>query len=615
MLSQEVTGSPISEAPAASSIKAAIEAVLAEYEAARAHNYRGDQPIVARLSRLAHLLERSPAVLAHPEIHVVRSVGRGGWAYVPWVSLMDTRETKTAQNGVYVVFLFRVDMSGVYLALNQGLEVPKKKLKLRGARAALERRATAIRLRLPDLAAKGFALDSGVDLRGERSLGLNFEASIIAHRFYERGSIPPDQEILGALSTLLDAYDTYLEAPIPLDGIGPSPSPAPPLPPFEPLSAVRELIAAIAERGFSFEPWQIAAYVTALRTKPFVILAGVSGTGKSKLPALVSEITGGQATLLPVRPDWTDSADVLGYVDLREQFRPGALLRMARAAAAAPDRYHVCIIDEMNLARVEQYFAEVLSRLEDRAEEPAGGFASGPLLAERLALDDDAWAAQGLPPNLAIVGTVNMDETTHGFSRKVLDRAFTLEISDIDLQRWQQARPSPARLAPWPVTAFRPRALRLGGLSVTDADRDVIKRVIEVLSELNPLLGCAQLQVGYRVRDEIALFVLHAREIAAAFVTHAKAPQDPLDLALEMKILPRIAGGSSSVRAVVREMLGFAHGGTPFPRDEEADALLSDWKTKGRPAAIAGARYPRTAARLALMWDRLLVEGYTSYWL
>jgi 5-methylcytosine-specific restriction protein B len=604
------------EAPAASSIKAAIEAVLGEYAAARTQNYRGDQPIVATLTRLGHLLKRSPVVLAHPRIHVVWSVGRGGWAHVPWVSLMDNRETSTAQNGVYVVFLFRVDMSGVYLALNQGLAVPKKKLQLRPAREALRRRAEAVRPRIEDLAAEGFALDSGVDLRRKGPSRLNFASSIIAHRLYERGAIPPDQEILGALSALLGAYETYLQAPLKLDGVAPLPLPSPaPLPPFEPLSAVRELIAAIAERGFSFEPWQIAAYVTALRTKPFVILAGVSGTGKSKLPALVAEVTGGQATLLPVRPDWTDSADVLGYVDLREQFRPGALLRLARAAAAEPDRYHVCIIDEMNLARVEQYFAEVLSRIEDRAEEPAGGFASGPLLAERLAADDDAWAAQGLPPNLAVVGTVNMDETTHGFSRKVLDRAFTLEISDIDLHRWQQARPSPPRPAPWPVTAFRPRALRLGALRVTDADRAVIDRVIEVLSALNQLLGCAQLQVGYRVRDEIALFVLHAREIAAAFVTHTQAPQDPLDLALEMKILPRIAGGSSSVRAVVREMLGFVHLGKPFARDEDADALLTSWKSNDRPAALAGAHYPRTAARLALMWDRLLVEGYTSYWL
>jgi hypothetical protein len=82
-----------------------------------------------------------------------------------------------------------------------------------------------------------------------------------------------------------------------------------------------------------------------------------------------------------------------------------------------------------------------------------------------------------------------------------------------------------------------------------------------------------------------------------------------------MKILPRIAGGSASVRGVLLQLLGWAWKGKVFRREEDAEAVLDLWKDAGRPAALRGARHPRTAARLALMWDRLLIEGYTSYWL
>lgn len=403
---------------------------------------------------------------------------------------------------------------------------------------------------------------------------------------------------------------------------------------------VPELIRAIDRRGFFFEPWQVATYVTALRTKPFVILAGVSGTGKSRLPALVSELTGGEKKLLPVRPDWTDSSDVLGYLDLQGEFRPGALLEFAKKAADLPTRYHVCIIDEMNLSRVEQYLAEVLSHIEDRTSVGGTGFASGPLLTQSLKGADRPWMDQGLPGNLAIVGTVNMDESAHGFSRKVIDRAFTLEISDIDLTRWEASevsettRDAARRLPLWSASAWQPRAIRLGALDPSPAERKIIKRVITVLTRLNGFLVRAQLQAGYRTRDEICLFMIHAEDSRSSFVTRktdraASVPVDPLDIALQMKILPRIAGGSSAVGDLILELLGWACGEAPYREAKDAEPLMSAWKharrpasladtgylrNAGRPASLADNYYPRTAARLALMWERLQLEGYTSFW-
>jgi 5-methylcytosine-specific restriction protein B len=341
----------------------------------------------------------------------------------------------------------------------------------------------------------------------------------------------------------------------------------------------------------------------------------VSGTGKSKLPALVAKITGGRSKLIPVRPDWTDSSDVLGYCDLQGNFRPGPLLEFAREADSRRDRYFICILDEMNLARVEQYFAEVLSRVEDRQPVEGGGYMSGPLISIVLNERDSHWMKQGLPPNLAIVGTVNMDESTHGFSRKVLDRAFTIELSDTDLAMWERVVDDPAEISPWPVAVWYPRAVRLGDLDSDGETLPIIQQVIQSLTEINYFLTQAQLQVGYRVRDEIALFVLHAREISSAFVSRSGELVDPLDLAFLMKVLPRIAGGSNAIRQVILGLLGWTYRGQGFRTEEEASSVIEMWESTRRRGSLVGAQFPRTAARLCLMWDRLLNEGFTSFWL
>ena len=390
----------------------------------------------------------------------------------------------------------------------------------------------------------------------------------------------------------------------------------PPPTTFARAEAMDALIAGIAAQGFVYEPWQVAAYVTALRTKPFVILAGVTGTGKSKLPALVEAATGGTARLIPVRPDWTDPADVLGYTDLQGRFRPGSVLRAAREAQSRPYRHLTCIVDEMNLARVEQYFAEILSRIEDRRPTPDGaGFESPPLLEADLQGVEAGWGAVTLPANFALVGTVNMDESAHGFSRKVLDRAFTLELADVDLTAWTPASAEAASSALWPVAAWRPRAIRLAGLStLTDDEHALVNRAVETLAGLNVFLTPAQVQAAYRTRDEVALFVLHAADVAAAFRTRSGAAVDPLDLALHMKVLPRLQGGSRALRLAVRGLLGWAASAETFHDDEDARPLLDAWDAAGRPNHLPDARFPRTAARLCLMWERLMAEGFTSFW-
>lgn len=586
--------------------RAALQRILSEYRQASREKYSGNHPMVQTFEEASRALAAIPA-LGPRQMKVVPSAGKGNWANVPWISLLDPRETTTTQKGVYIVYLFRGDMSGVYVTLNQGV-TELKDLPAQEQTRELNRRAQAIRAQVPALAAAGFALDNQIALKSSTPLGAKYEPSTIAHKLYAADALPDPDTLAADLGALLDAYASYLDH----QGGAVSQKPA-----SDPRAvAFERLVQHIAATGFVFEPWQVAAYVTALRTKPFVILAGVSGTGKSQLPRLVATATGAAFTRVPVRPDWTDSSEVLGYVDLNGAFRPGAVLEFARAAAAHPTQQHVGLLDEMNLARVEQYFAELLSGMEDRKPAPDGGFESPPLLVTKPREPDSAWSKVAWGANLALVGTVNMDESTHGFSKKVLDRAFTLEMSDVDLGNWHTAPAALPAVTPWPMAWWHPRAQRLGELrDMTSDERALVHTIVAQLTAANTILAAAQIQVGYRVRDEVAMFVLHAHDLDSWFRTRTGERVDPLDLAMHMKLLPRLAGGSGTIRRVLSRLLGWAVDGKLDASDEEVDAHLTRWDKDGRPSALGDARLPRTAARLCLMRDRLDQEGFTSYWL
>jgi len=741
-------GAQLKSGPGA--ISEGFEAILRDYGKARSgERFGSTHPVWREFETLQKLLATSAPVTTRPTVKVIWGAGKGNWAQIPWVSFLDKRETDTTQEGVYCVFLFRSDLSGVYLTFNQGVTEPKKLLGSAEGLKQLRSQAQHLRKFCGVLPQYGFRLDDLIDLRVTGGLGSDYMAGTVAYKLYETGQVPNDREILEDLGAMLNSYDAYLTSkknstitatpsswifqanpkifnlsaalaelnemtwlvrqhseeiragdtvflwesgekagivavakvltdptPLPegeeekkftlqhekfegdqlrvrlrierrlahpilrqtllqhatLDSLAilvapqgtnfaVSPEQAEALNALlrsgggmEP-TRIQRVIEYIAGRGFVFEPWQIAAYITALRTKPFVILAGVSGTGKSKLPALVAQATGGNSQLIAVRPDWTDSSEVLGYSDLAGRFRPGSLLEAARTASDQPDKHFVCIVDEMNLAHVEHYFAEVLSRIEDRKASVDGGFHSSALLGQTLGEADAKWSSVFLPPNLAIVGTVNMDESAHGFSRKVLDRAFTLEFSEVNLLSW---KPNPAGVIPaaWPASAWYPRALQLSGISsLVNDERQLVDEAIAELIEANKILTQAQLQVGYRTRDEICLFALHAHQIAESFTTTEGETVNPLDLAFHMKILPRIAGGSGAIRRTVLHLLGWANTGSKLETEEQARGIVDAWRVAGCRESLAEARYPRTAARLCLMWDRILNEGFTSFWL
>jgi hypothetical protein len=192
-------------------VRPALEEFLATFNSVRSAGPLGyHSDLWALMDRLRHGLEAMPSVRAHPRVRASWSLGKGNWAEVPWIALMDERETNSTRQGIYAVLLFRRDLSGAYLTLIQGVAALVDEMGRRGARDELRRRATEMRALVPELAAAGFALDGSIDLRTAASLGSDYEHGTIAHKLYPAGAVPTDAEIAVDLEALLGGYQRVL---------------------------------------------------------------------------------------------------------------------------------------------------------------------------------------------------------------------------------------------------------------------------------------------------------------------------------------------------------------------------------------------------------------------
>ncbi|OMD93556.1 McrB family protein [Paenibacillus odorifer] len=388
---------------------------------------------------------------------------------------------------------------------------------------------------------------------------------------------------------------------------------------------LHQIQSHIRRKGFFFPEHLIENFYLSLKTKPFVILAGISGTGKTRLVKLFAEAlsaTGnnGQFTLIPVRPDWSDPADLLGYKDLSGRFKPGPLTEVlveARKPENQHKPYFICM-DEMNLARVEHYFSDLLSVLETQ-DWREGKIQTQDLISSTMldtSEDQVKFGSLGVPENVFLIGTVNMDETTHPFSKKVLDRANTLEFNYINLQQYpdmseQEETEDPADLAELNHLFLRSDYLQL--VDAYDANKELVVRTTERLVMINALLEDVHAHVGFRVRDAICFYMIYNERYKLM------NEEEAFDWQLLQKILPRIQGSHSSVRRVLLNLmkgaLGTGSGVTVNIEDlmdNDASPLYLRWAAGQTPPT---AKHPQSARKLAFMLRRLEEDGFTSYWL
>lgn len=371
----------------------------------------------------------------------------------------------------------------------------------------------------------------------------------------------------------------------------------------EKIEAIKDYIAA---KGFNYEGNLIENFYLSLKSKPFVILAGTSGTGKTRLVKLFAEAVGAKDRMLlvPVRPDWSDSSDLFGHVDLSGKFNPGTILEFIKEAQDNTDKPYFLCLDEMNLARVEYYFSDFLSIIETR-ENVDGEIVSDPLVEEKYYKTDvEAVKKYGkiiIPENLYIIGTVNMDETTFPFSKKVLDRANTIEFSFVDLM----AKPSVNSEALPKALNEENSFLKTEFLYLNDVtDDNVVTTSCFELEQLNQILLKANLHVGYRVRDEITFYMTNNKN-ADNLISETAA----FDNQIMQKILPRIQGSSSAIKDVLIEMFQKCAGDySGLTGSNTYEQMMNCIDTKE-------CKYPNSAKKIAFMVRRFEEDGFTSYWL
>jgi len=340
---------------------------------------------------------------------------------------------------------------------------------------------------------------------------------------------------------------------------------------------IEVIIERIRARGFTLSERIIRAYHVALRTRPLVILPGISGTGKTRLTRLYADAVVGERfapgqeneryLLVAVQPDWHSARDLLGYYNaITGKYHPTPFLRFLLRAAADPSaRYFVCL-DEMNLARPEYYLAPILSAMEtdDRlidlgapgavVETVTGEVLSNPFR---------------LPANVAITGTVNVDESAHALSDKLLDRANVIELTDVDLEGFRTTHP--------------------GAIDDT---------IWNVIVAVHGIVARAGQPFGYRVLNEIIRYIEQSQEVMK--------PQQALDLQIKQKILPKLRGDDTPrLRRALTELLELLLG---VPQ--------SVWKRAAHIAAetIAEAPFPESAEKVRRMLERLDADGFTDFY-
>lgn len=349
-------------------------------------------------------------------------------------------------------------------------------------------------------------------------------------------------------------------------------------------------------------------YLAAIRTKPFILLAGISGTGKSRIVRKLAQATvpddlqrlydpksvingfdrfnlhkPANFELIQVKPNWHNSMEVVGYKSniggIHYEFTP-FIEFVARAWQHQDVPFFLCL-DEMNLAPVEQYFAEFLSAIESRTMEN-GVYMTDPIikpfesfdtkdsqghvtdcLSDRMiakligALDTqeksdlaEQFRTKGLtlPKNLIVMGTVNMDETTFSFSRKVLDRAMSIVMNEVDLEAYfsHQSDIINTELSDEIKNALIDRPI--SGLEVNEALGDDAGVVRSFFKAINDKLDGTPFKLGYRAISEALLYA------SAAKVFGCESINDALDQFTLMKILSRIEGDKRSIGSLLADL-------------------------------------------------------------
>jgi 5-methylcytosine-specific restriction protein B len=359
--------------------------------------------------------------------------------------------------------------------------------------------------------------------------------------------------------------------------------------------------------GLYFNNILCLRFISALLTKPFVILTGLSGSGKTKLAQAFSmwicdkeeDIMGKQYCIVPVGADWTNREHLLGFpnaLEINSYVKPdNGVLDLIIDANKNKEKPYFLILDEMNLSHVERYFADFLSVMESKTE---------------IALHSgkDEWngvpAKIGFPSNLFIIGTVNIDETTYMFSPKVLDRANVIEFrvtieemakyltdfSEVNLNNLKGMGKDMAN-------NFLQLALEKHKIENEKAKNHITESLNNFFIELKK---CGA-EFGYRSAFEIIRFAGVAKKLAANW-----NEDDIIDAAIMQKLLPKVHGSRRKLEPVLKKL-----GTLCLQNDEKMEDYISKYEIDYTERSKI--KYPVSLEKILRMYQNLINNGFTSY--
>jgi 5-methylcytosine-specific restriction protein B len=514
-------------------------------------------------------------------LRVKVSFGQGAFARVPWMAWLGGEER--VSDGIYPVLLyFRAE--GKLLLCYGVSETQRPQKQWAGVLATQTVR-------------EWFLANVGHE-------PARYGDSFVAAAFDDKD--PDIAALQKRIDGVVDVYLQNLDAPSsvrPLDG-QPLPDEEDDLPAKANLQEAAEAFSdALLEAGVSFgerHSLTVSTFVASLVTKPLLVLTGLSGSGKSQIAVRFGEWIGVDRVLVAaVRPDWTGSDALFGYEDGLKPVAKGlpawnvpATLNFILRAHHDPQHPYLLVLDEMNLAHVERYFADVLSGMES----------GQPCIPDlQHSEDDGCWRPRArvdarvpFPRNLWIVGTVNVDETTYMFSPKVLDRANTLEfrVHTTDLT----------------VNPKKPTACVVGNRELIRGLQQIARDdawhvthpftqqsdLIKTLHRLHRVLSEFGLEFGHRVFYEAVRFASMAEQAGVDGLERV------LDLIVLQKVLPRLHGSRRRLEGPLKALLAFCE--DPSAEEAPADA-----------GASAVARLPHSHNKLRRMQNSLRANQFVSF--